>query len=257
MNYGTPAPLSAFADIAALSVFQGVEPNILRKLLVSAHIGRHEKGAIFLAQDEPVMRFYIVLAGWCGASKSNIEGQESIMEIFRRGDFLLEPELAAAADTCPFNLQALTPIEVLMLPPDNLHSAMEQSKIFADNILSAAVQRCHELRDHIEQLTLQSAEQRVGRFLLQMRIATNPEGKDVDLPFDKFLVASYLDIKPETLSRILQSFREKGFVVERGHLTAPHLHALCDYCDARTMRNCHFAHSSECMHSANNDSIVT
>ena len=136
------------------------------------------------------------------------------------------------------NLQALTPVKLLMLSPSIVSNALEHSQIFASNMLAAAMQRCQELRDHIEQLTLRSAEQRVGRFLLQMRFNTSEDGNDIILPFDKAMIAAYLDIKPETFSRILQFFKENGFLIERNHLVVPNRQALCDYCDQATMKSC-------------------
>jgi hypothetical protein len=102
------------------------------------------------------------------------------------------------------------------------------------------------LRNHIEQLTLHTAEERVGRFLLDQRLAAGESGKDITLPFDKSLIAGYLGIKPETLSRALQYFKDNGFIVDRNHLRMPDKNALCDYCDSITEQQCHRSHTDDC-----------
>jgi CRP-like cAMP-binding protein len=195
------------------------------------------------------------LEGWCGVTKGNAEGQEAILQIFRRGDFLLESASSAPVDISPINLQALTPVHLLTLAPGAVRSAEEHSPVFTANMLAASVRRGQELRDHIEQLTLHGAEERVGRFLLQLRFNTSPGGKDIVLPFDKSLIAAYLGIKPETLSRVFQSFRKKGFVIERSHLVVPFRQALCEYCDKITMRSCPFANTEDCLVAARNTGI--
>jgi len=241
----------------SLPLFQGVDAKILDGFLAAGHYAQYDKGAIFLAQGQPITRFYVILEGWVGASKVNVEGQEAILQIFRSSDFLPEPDEIATMESSLINLQALTPVKLLVLPTAVVQNAMNISATFANNMLAASVRRGQDLRDHIEQLTLHSAEQRVGRFLLQMRfINISSTGEDIALPFDKALIASYLGIKPETLSRTLQLFKENGFVIERNHLIVPDRQALCDYCDQVTMRSCRFAHTDDCLHSTHGEMVT-
>ena len=175
MKSEAPAVFDAGEDILSLPLFQGVEAELLHELVASSRRTQHAKGTIFLAQGKPLTWFYIVLDGWCGASKCNPEGQDSILQIFRRGDFLPEPDHAVRMGTSPANLQALTTVYLLMLSPRAVRNALEQSADFMANMLTVSVRRSHELRDHIEQLTLHNAEQRMGSFLLQMRFQTSRE----------------------------------------------------------------------------------
>jgi CRP-like cAMP-binding protein len=247
MNYASPFVSNLGKDFASLPVFQGVDPDVLREMLATAQTAQYQKGAILVAQGASVSRCYIMLEGWCGASKGNAEGQEAILQIFRRGDFLFESARGLQTDISSMNLQALTPVHLLTLSPGAVGVAQERSSIFMANMLAGSVRRCQDLRDHIEQLTLHSAEQRVGRFLLQVHFSMSPEGHDIVLPFEKASIAAYLGIKPETLSRVLQSFRARGFTVERSHLTMPSREALCSYCDKLTMNSCPFANTGDCL----------
>ena len=198
-----------------------------------------------MSQNQPFTRFYIILDGWCAISKNNRDGQESILQILNQSEFLPEPELVSK-DVCPFNVQSLTPVTLLMLPPNLVRNALQHSAAFMRNMLAASARRNQELRDHIEQLTLRSAEERVGRFMLQIRSQTNKRSLAVELPFDKLLIASYLGIKPETLSRTLQIFKERGFTVNRNHITAPDVEYLCNFCDSTLADQCKHAHTDEC-----------
>jgi len=246
MNYSSAASTVSLADVASLPFLQGVDPDIIRELASSAHMMQQPKGAVFLPQGAQVSRFYVVMEGWCGACKGNMDGQETLLQIFRRGDFLLEAGQNVAEEYSPFNMQALTRIQILSLSLASVRNAIERSETLKDNLLAATVRRCNELRDRIEQLALHSAERRVGRFLLQMRMVSGGNGNEIVLPFDKSMIASYLGIKPETFSRALLVFKNKGFKVGRSHLAIPHEHALCEYCDSISMQACPFAKNTVC-----------
>ena len=43
----------------------------------------------------------------------------------------------------------------------------------------------------------------------------------VELPYDKSLIASYLDMKPETFSRTLKKFKQKGFEIRKDAVILP------------------------------------
>ncbi len=232
-------------DFASLQLFQGVAFEVLRELMASMHSAQYQKGAVFLPQGALVSRHYIVLEGWCAASKGNTEGQESLLQLFRRGDFLLDAA-SPPDEISAVNLQALTPVRLLTISPGALRLAMERSPTLTANMLAASARACRDMRDHIEQLTLHTAEQRVGRFLLQMLFHAGSEGRDIVLPFDKAFIASYLNIKPETFSRVLHLFRKRGFVVDRGHLMLPVREALCAYCDKSLKQCCPFSASGSC-----------
>jgi CRP-like cAMP-binding protein len=256
MKSEAPAVLDANEDILSLPLFQGVEADLVHGLAASARRAQHAKGTVFLAQGQPIARFYIVLEGWCGVSKCSPEGQDSILQVFRRGDFLPEPDHTGHVGKSPVNLQALSAVWLLMVSPSAVRNALERSKSFMANMLAVSIRRSQELRDHVEQLTLYNAEERVGRFLLQMRLYTSLNGSDITLPFDKSFVAAYLGIKPETLSRTLQFFRERGFMIERNHFVLPDRQALCAYCNSFTSRSCRRAHAADCPNRAHNEGII-
>lgn len=246
MNYVLPSAQTLSKDIASLPIFHGLEPEALRELMNSAHAVQHQKGATLLTQGEPAPRFYVVLEGWCGASKGNTEGQEAILQLFHRGDFFFETVLAESGDISPINLVALTPVHVLSLLPGAVRAAQKRSGVLTTTMMGIATKNAQDLREHIEQLTLHTAEQRVGRFLLQMRFNTSPEGKDIVLPFEKSDIAAYLGIKPETLSRVFKALSKQGFIIDRSHLRMPSPEALCKYCDKIAMRSCPFAAPGKC-----------
>lgn len=257
MSYALASTFNPLKDLPSFPIFQDVKTEVLRELMATAHTAHFQKGAIILPIGDTISRTYFMLEGWCGACKGNVEGQEAILQIYRRGDFLFESSIDDAPTISLTNFQALTQVHLLTLAPGAVREATKHSPTFSSNLLQALTRQSQDLRNHIEHLTLHNAEQRVGRFLLQLRFGGNPENLDIVLPFDKSLIASYLGIKPETLSRVFQNFRQRGFVIDRSTLIMPSARALCKYCDKIAMRSCLFADSEDCPVAAKSASANT
>ncbi|MBV8060935.1 MAG: Crp/Fnr family transcriptional regulator [Alphaproteobacteria bacterium] len=232
-------------DIADLPLFAGMEPQLLNGLLASSRVVEHNKGEVIIEQSQHISRCYVILSGWCGISKTNQNGQESIIQLLTRGDFLPEPDMIQRENS-PFNIQALSPVRLLMTPPTIINNALQQSPVFARNMLMAMGRRVQDTRDHVEQLTLRTAEERVGRFLLQIRHEVSDHGEEFDLPFSKNIIAAYLGIKPETLSRTLQMFKAQGIKIDQAHIKLPNQQSLCDFCDSTVAQKCSHANEADC-----------
>ena len=156
--YNQSTPVHAHDAIIKLPLFQGMESDLLHGLIASSRAVEFDKGTVFLAQGQAITRFYIIMDGWCGASRGNVSGQEAILQIFQRGDFLPEADGTLQPDHSPLNLQTLTPVHLLMIAPNIVRNALEHSKAFASNMLAASIHRCNELRDHVEQLIWVSSQ---------------------------------------------------------------------------------------------------
>ncbi len=66
------------------------------------------------------------------------------------------------------------------------------------------------------------------------------------LPYDKSLIASYLDMKPETFSRSLKKFKTAGFQVNKDSVILPKVGALCGFCDSDLSRVCNIHGTEAC-----------
>ncbi|MBU6339146.1 MAG: helix-turn-helix domain-containing protein [Rickettsiales bacterium] len=102
--------------------------------------------------------------------------------------------------------------------------------------------------DHLAKLKLANSKQKVGQFLLGVAFGKGSDKKkNVELKQDKSLIASYLGIKPETLSRTLQELKNDGeIVVEKNKITLLQNNSLCDYCDSKINSKCNNRNTSFC-----------
>ena len=101
----------------------------------------------------------------------------------------------------------------------------------------------------IEDTRLKTVDERVGWFLLKLLLEQGRTSRCVNLPYDKSLIASYLDMKRETFSRTLKRMKEKGFKIENDTIVIPKLKSLCNFCDQDTENQCNVSGTSECPNS--------
>jgi len=232
--------------IKTCPLFKGIGVGILREILHAARLVHYDKNSLFLIQGEQATRFFIILDGLVKIFKSTAEGNESIMQILGKKEALLDADVLSANSACGISAKAVTKIKLLAIPAPVMRDALRQYKELALNMLAATTRHAQRLVTQFEQMTLRSATERVGWFLLNLHLETVWDGQPINLPFDKALIASWLNIKPETFSRILQTFRTAGFRINRQQIALPEPYALCDFCDSETALKCQHAGTDRC-----------
>lgn len=79
-------------------------------------------------------------------------------------------------------------------------------------IMSALSLRLHQLVGEISALSVLNAEQRVADFLLKNLDPAAPEAPVNKVPQRRRELASHLNLTPETLCRVLATFRSRGWI---------------------------------------------
>lgn len=131
-----------------------------------------------------------------------VEGQERIGNFFFDNDFAADYKSFLVQTPALLNIDALTDIEAVLIDFQSLQRLYEQSKTFeclgrkvTESIYISLIQRT-------ESLLFESAEERYLSLIKRI-----PEIQQV---VPQYMIASYLNIKPETLSRIRKKIQEKG-----------------------------------------------
>ena len=232
-----------------LPLFNDLPTPTYEELLNHVQIDTYAKGKLLFLEGEQATRLYVILHGWVKLSKGNPAGEEAILQMFSSGDTLAE---SAVFLNVPFpeSAQVVEPARIMTLPAPILREMVRKSNELAVNMLASMSRISRNFMRQIETTRLKSANERVGWFLLKLMLEQNRSKQNyVDLPFDKAIVASYLDMKPETLSRTLKRFRDLGFDVDRDRIRLPRVGALCNYCDVHLAASCENRNADHCLHS--------
>lgn len=232
------------AALATLPLFRGLTEQAFRSVLEDAKIVKFERDKTVLTQGEPANRIFIVLEGLVKSFKSAEDGNEVVVQILGKKECLLDAGIVLGVSTV--HLKTVTRTRLLALSSSVVREQSVKTPMITANLLALTTARLHKFLSHFEQLTLRQAHQRVGWFLVNLYLETGIEGTPLKLPFDKSLIAAYLNIKPETFSRVLGAFRKEGFIIEKDKVALPHPQALCAFCDPITALKCCRAEALAC-----------
>ncbi len=231
--------------IMSLPLFSGFSADNLEAFLSCGQLREFNKGKLLFLEGEQATRFYIVLKGWVKIFKGTTGGEETILQMLSAGDAIMESAVFLNT-SFPVNAQIAEDAVLLSLPAPMLREQIKNNNILALNLLATMSYRSQGLIRQIEDTRLKSVDERIGWFLLQLLLDQGKISREIRLPYDKSLIASYLDMKRETFSRSLKRLKEKGFKIENDTVVIPNLGALCDFCDVNTAQICSLHGTDEC-----------
>ncbi len=209
-----PAPeLLALRDI---SLFAAVGQDCFEKLIGSTRLETLRPGDTLFRQGDPVHSVFIVVEGWVKLVRLTPGGEEIVIRLFNRGHSFAET-LALSPRPHSTSAEAATRCVVARIPATVASRIAHECPDLAFAIVQAGDMSIYALMDEIESLKAQSADERVARFILSL--CSHRDGPcTVHLPFGKRLIADYLGVKQETLSRCFAKLRGIGIDIGRNEI---------------------------------------
>lgn len=215
-------------------LFQNIMPETLQELAANCHLKTFAKGQDIFSIGDPADVFFIILEGWVKLYRVSKEGEEAIIHVFGPGESFAEAAVFNDTKTYPVNAQALEKTTLIEIPRNFFVQKIEQDSQFALRMLGAIAARQHYLVQQLEQITTRTAPQRIGSFLIRFCKKHSTGKKDewvVNLPYDKSIISTRLNIKPETFSRAMAKLAPYGVQIENKKILITNIEALADFCD--------------------------
>ena len=216
--------------------FNNLSAKQIKQTLNECQIKICPKNKILFFAQSPATNFYIVLEGSLKLYNSNEDGLEAVLQIISANNFLGD----FFSKNFQANAKALEDTKLIFLPTKKLQELVQNNSILAQNILLETATQNQELLAQINDLKLTSSKKKLGQFLLDLAFENGAnKAKEIKLKFEKSLIASYLGMKPETLSRTLQKLKNDGeIIVKKNHITLPQEQSLCNYCNEKIAAKC-------------------
>lgn len=193
-------------------LFAGLEAEQFTHVVGGAELVELAAGQILFQRGEPARRFFIVVAGEVKLALQSRAGEEKVVERLGPGHSFAEALMFVDAPHYPLAAIALEPSRVLAIGTAGFVAMLRASPDTCLRLLADLSRRLHARIREIEELTLESATNRLVRHLLALAPSGAAGPLTVTLDESRQLLASRLAIKPETLSRILRSLSDAGAI---------------------------------------------
>ncbi len=204
--------------LSRLPLFQELAPDQLAKLETACRERRLSKGSMLFQKGDPAKGFFVVVFGQIKLAFLSAQGNEKVVQIVGPRQSFGEAVMFLDLP-CPVFAEALVDSLLLHIGSGPVFELLETDPLFARRMLAGLSMRLHSLVQDVETYSLRSSAQRVVGYLLQHCPQNEAECEgtfDISLPTSKQVIASRLNLTPETLSRIFHDLAANGLIAVSG-----------------------------------------
>ncbi|MET1415406.1 Crp/Fnr family transcriptional regulator [Roseibium sp. HPY-6] len=212
-------------------------PDIQDMVLSMSSWREYDRGETLFLQGETAHAIHIVTEGWVKLYRIAPNGGEAVVNVFAKGESFGEA-VAFRGHAYPVSAEAVTACEVMRIPSSAILEAMRKDPDIAVSVLASTFAHLHSLVSQLEQLKAQTGPQRVAEFLLDL-CEKDAGGCVVTLPYDKFLIAGRLGMKPESLSRSFSKLKGVGVQINRNHAAIDDIEHLREFSEVDPVESWH------------------
>ena len=188
-------------------------PEVWQALAPHMQPKTYQKDEMVIPHVDPAKALWVVLSGWVKLTRQTPDGKESVVGLCTEGDLFGEAALFANANY-PYNAEVLAAnTELASIPADTIRRLIAQDSHLSSTIMALLGERVQQTQLKLEHMSTLSAAQRLGCFLLRLCKQQASGKKHLKIPVEKHVLATYLGMKPETLSRSQQQLKPLGIAV--------------------------------------------
>ena len=207
--------------LSRLPLFQELAPAQIAVLETACRERRLAKGEMLFQKGDPAKGFYVVVFGQVKLAFPSSQGNEKVVQIVGPRQSFGEAVMFMDRPY-PVFAEGLVDSLLLHIASAPVFELLETEPLFARRMLAGLSLRLHSLVQDVETYSLRSSAQRVVGYLLQQCPQSESGGGavDISLPTSKQVIASRLNLTPETLSRIFHDLSANGLIGVSGkHIT--------------------------------------
>jgi CRP-like cAMP-binding protein len=207
-------PVVQIPDILSrLPLFQELSPEQIAAVAAGTRERRLARGEMLFQKGDPPKGFFVMLSGQVKLAFPSVQGNEKVIEILGPRQTFGEAVMFMERPY-PVFAEALTDALLLHISSTTVSGLLSSDLTFARKLLAGMAVRLHSLVQDVESYSLRSSTQRVIGYLLQHSPEDTLTSNEVNvrLPTSKQVIASRLNLTPETLSRVFHELSERGLI---------------------------------------------
>ncbi len=206
-----------------LPLFHELSPEQLAHIAAGTREKRLTKGEMLFHKGDAPRGFYLIVFGQIKLAFPSTQGNEKVVEIIGPRQSFGEAVMFMDRPY-PVFAESLGEALLLNIPKSAVFELLERDASFARRMLAGLSLRLHSLVQDVESYSQRSSSQRVIGYLLEHAAQVGgSEGETaVALPTSKQVIASRLNLTPETLSRVFHDLAEAGLISVHGKAITIH-----------------------------------
>ncbi|MBP6110510.1 MAG: Crp/Fnr family transcriptional regulator [Rhodocyclaceae bacterium] len=207
--------------LGRLPLFQELASEQITAVAAGVREKRLGRGEMLFQKGDPARGFFVILNGQIKLAFPSAQGNEKVVEILGPRQSFGEAVMFMDRPY-PVFAEALTEATLLFIDQTVVYDLLKRDASFARKLLAGLSQRLHGLVHDVESYSLRSSVQRVIGFLLQHcpEDTGNQGVVELTLPTSKQVIASRLNLTPETLSRVFHDLTERGLIQVSGKVVS-------------------------------------
>ena len=203
--------------LSRLPLFQELAAEQIAAIAAATRERRLSRGEMLFQKGDPCRGFFVIIMGQIKLAFPSSMGNEKVIEILGTRQSFGEAVMFMDRPF-PVFAEALADSVLLQIGAQGVFDLLSQDAMFAKRMLAGLSQRLHSLVQDVESLSQRSSTQRVIGYLIQH---CPLEGEctgtlEIELPTSKQLIASRLNLTPETLSRVFNDLSHQNLISVHG-----------------------------------------
>lgn len=172
------------------------------------------RSTILFNRGDRAHGFYLLLEGQVKLGVISPQGDEKTIGLIESGQSFGEAVLFLER-SFPIYGQVTRDTKLLLISRDAIFNILDNDVMVVRRMLAALASYNHKLINDIETISLQNSTQRLIGYLLQI-ISESDDPTQIRLPANKLIIASMLNITPETFSRTMYKLESAELISVNG-----------------------------------------
>jgi len=203
------------AFLATLPLLRELDRDEIGRIAAQTLQIEAPRGSVLFRRGDQCTGFHVVIYGQVKLALQTAQGDEKVIELIGAGQsfgeavmFLEKPYMVTA--------ETLADSKLLHVARTAIFAEIDRDPRLARRMIASLSMRLHHLVRDLESYTLHSGTQRIIGYLLSLANQQATGGVQVELPAQKNVIASRLNLTHEHFSRMLHELASAGLIKIQG-----------------------------------------
>lgn len=196
--------------LCQVPIFNHLETADLQKIINLINSKSFKKGDFLFQPGDYTTALYVIRTGQVKIYRLSESSKEQLIRILKPGDFIGESSIFANSQHESY-AEIMEDTDICMIEKDRLEDLMKKYPTIALKFLGEFSKRLEKTEKQTTLIGSNSVDLRLAYYLFNLYDAKKPN-LPIKLTMSKKDLASYLGTTPETISRKLGKFEDKGYI---------------------------------------------